>query len=448
MFLCKTKDIKTVYPVNRRRENNMKNKVYVCFVLILLASLVLFPQRGASAQEDSEVRAVWVSFFEYKEAGLKNKSESVFRRNADKMFQNIRNNGCNTVYFHVRAFDDAIWISDNFEFSSYMGREEPDYDPLEILVELSHKYGISFHAWMNPYRITQKKVYDPSKDSTKNRILLAVKEVIDNYDVDGIHFDDYFYPGGGHKQYKKYASVSKKTKMAHVNQMIRSVYETVKQKSPELQFGISPAGNVDNCEAIGADVKTWMSTPGYVDYIIPQIYWSNVYILEGKKTKMFDSRLRQWTRLNTAGIPMYIGLGLYRGGMKDRSDLGWGRSKKVVASEISKTRRHSKVSGYALFSYESLYKKQCRYEVKSMLSRISTVKMAAEKSSLKVGEKVALKAAVWPLRLGQSVVWSSSDSDIAEVSKKGIVKAKSGGTVKIYAKKGSKKAAIRILVTE
>lgn len=415
-------------------------------VRIILCMAAVFWLSGAGVAQAKEVRAVWVSFFEYESAGLKDKSESAFRQNADKMFRRIRDNGCNTVFFHVRAFDDAIWLSDNFEFSSYMGEYEPDYDPLAILVESAHKYKLSFHAWMNPYRITQKKVYDPSQQSTKSRILLAVKEVIDGYPVDGVHFDDYFYPGSSHKQYKKYASVSKKKKMQNVNTMIRSVYDMVKQKSPALQFGISPAGNVEYCESVGADIKTWMSTTGYIDYIVPQIYWSNSYKLAGKMTKLFDERLREWKELNTGNITMYIGLGLYRGGMRDSADRGWSRSSKVVASQISKTRRSAKVSGYALFSYESLYKKACQKEVKNMLSRISTVKISGGKSSLKRGQKMSLKATVFPRRLGQSVVWKSSSRRIASVSKNGLVNARKTGTVKIYAKKGSRKAVLRLKV--
>ncbi len=400
----------------------------------------------AVSDDSGEVRAVWVSFYEYKGAGLKNKSESVFRTNADKMFRRIRDNGCNTVYFHVRAFDDAIWLSDNFEFSKYMGKNKPEYDPLAILIEAAHKYGLSFHAWMNPYRITQSKVYDPSKRSTNSRILLAVREVIDNYPVDGIHFDDYFYPSKGHKQYKKYASLSAGQKMSYTNAMVKSVYNTVKEKSSALKFGISPAGNVDYCTSIGADVRTWMSKTGYVDYIVPQIYWSNEYKIGKSKTRMFDQRLSQWKKLNTANIPMYIGLGLYRGGMKDSADLGWRKSSKVIASQISKTRRSAKVSGYSLFSYESLYKKTCRKEVKNMLSRISAVAISGGKQSIKAGETLALKASACPLRLGKAITWTSSDKSVASVSSNGVVKAKSAGTVTIYASWKNRKAALQIQV--
>lgn len=419
----------------------------ITLIWAMLLGAILFGMANAGTVQAKEVRAVWVCFYEYESAGLKNKGQDEFRMNADKMFRNIRDNGCNTVYFHVRAFDDAIWPSDNFEFSEYMGDYEPVYDPLAILIETAHKYKLSFHAWMNPYRITQKKIYDPSEESTNSRILLAVREVIDNYPVDGIHFDDYFYPSKGHKQYSKYASLSAKTKMSYTNKMVRSVYDLVKQKSQSLQFGISPAGNVEYCESIGADVKRWMSEPGYLDYIVPQIYWSNSYILGGSQTKLFDERLSQWTALNTAGVDMYVGLGLYRGGMKDSSDVGWKKSSKVVASEISKTRRTSTVSGYSLFSYESMYKKVCQKEVKNMLSRISTVKVSAPSGKkVKRGQRIKLKASVWPLRLGQSVTWKSSNRKVAVISKNGIVTAKKKGTVKMYAKKGSRKAVIKIRV--
>ena len=113
------------------------------FIRFLLLGTLLFCGMSAVIANTvtvsaKEVRAVWVSFYEYEGAGLKNKGEEEFRQNADQMFRNIRDNGCNTVYFHVRAFDDAIWPSDNFDFSSYMGDDTPSYDPLAILIEAAH----------------------------------------------------------------------------------------------------------------------------------------------------------------------------------------------------------------------------------------------------------------------------------------------------------------------
>ena len=387
-----------------------------------------------------ELRGVWVAFYEYKKAGLKDKSEKVFRKNADKLFQKIKSNGCNAVFFHVRAFDDAIWLSDNFKFSSYMGKKKPNYDPLAILVESAHRYGIQFHAWMNPYRITQKKIYDPSKKDTTSRILLAVREVIDNYPVDGIHFDDYFYPGKGHKQYKKYASLSNKQKKTNVNNMVKKVYISIKEQNPKLLFGISPAGNVEYSESLGADVKTWMKAPGYLDYIVPQIYWSNSYRTGTKTVRMFDNRFAKWKQLNKGNIPMYIGLALYRGGMRDASDRGWRKSKKVIASQISKIRRSQKTNGYILFSYESLYKKTCRYEVNNMLSRIAKIKV----KKVKTGETTRLQTTVWPSRLGQSVVWKSSNPSVASITNKGTIRVKKAGIVKFTVQKAGKKVSIKV----
>ena len=392
------------------------------------------------APATEEIRGVWIAFYEYKKAGLKNKSEAVFRKNADKLFKKIKDNGCNAVFFHVRAFDDAIWPSENFKFSSYMGKKTPNYDPLAILVESAHKYGLKFHAWMNPYRITQKKIYNPAKKSTTSRIMLAVREVIDNYPVDGIHFDDYFYPGSGHKQYKKYASLSNKQKKANVNKMVQTVYGNIKAQNPNLLFGISPAGNVEYCESLGADVKTWMKGPGYVDYIVPQIYWSNSYRVGKKMVRMFDNRFAKWKRLNKGNIPMYIGLALYRGGMKDASDRGWRKSKKIIASQISKIRRSEKANGYILFSYESLYKKTCRYEVKNMLARIARIKV----TKVNTDGTIRLKTTVWPARLRQTVTWKSSNPSIASITNKGRIRVKQNGIVKFTVKKAGKSVSVKI----
>lgn len=392
------------------------------------------------APATEEIRGVWIAFYEYKKAGLKNKSEAVFRKNADKLFKKIKDNGCNAVFFHVRAFDDAIWPSENFKFSSYMGKKTPNYDPLAILVESAHKYGLKFHAWMNPYRITQKKIYNPAKKSTTSRIMLAVREVIDSYPVDGIHFDDYFYPGSGHKQYKKYASLSNKQKKANVNKMVQTVYGNIKAQNPKLLFGISPAGNVEYCESLGADVKTWMKGPGYVDYIVPQIYWSNSYRVGKKTVRMFDNRFAKWKRLNKGNIPMYIGLALYRGGMKDVSDRGWRKSKKIIASQISKIRRSEKAYGYILFSYESLYKKACRYEVKNMLARIARIKV----TKVSTDGTTRLKTTVWPARLGQMVTWKSSNPSIASITNKGSIRVKQNGIVKFTVKKAGKSVSLKI----
>ena len=227
---------------------------------------------------------------------------------------------------------------------------------------------------------------------------------------------------------------------ANVNKMVQTVYGNIKVQNPNLLFGISPAGNVEYCESLGADVKTWMKGPGYVDYIAPQIYWSNSYRVGKKTVRMFDNRFAKWKRLNKGNIPMYIGLALYQGGMKDASDRGWRKSKKIIASQISKIRRSEKAYGYILFSYESLYKKACRYEVKNMLARIARIKV----TKVNTDGTTRLKTTVWPARLGQTVTWKSSNPSIASITNKGRIRVKQNGIVKFTVKKAGKSVSVKI----
>lgn len=418
-------------------------RLLLTIAVILTAVLCGWNQKEEAKAGSIGTRGVWLSVFEFEKFGLKDKSESSFRTNADRIFANIKANGCNTVYFHVRAFDDAIYPSSVAKWSKYVSssRAALPYDPLSILVASAHKYGLKFHAWMNPYRVTFKKVLDPGLASTTDRILRQVKEIINRYPVDGIHFDDYFYPTNE----KKYNKVTKAARMKNVNTMVREVYSAVKAKSTKLKFGISPAGNIAYCEKIGADVTTWLSQSGYVDYIVPQIYWSDNYISSGKKTAMFTDRLTEWRELNVSDIPMYIGLALYKAGYSLKEDPGWKKSSKNIANQIKKI-RGGNTEGYVLFSYTDLLRSGAAKEIKNYMTEIAKIKLSKKKKKLKVGKTYQLRATVWPSRAQGSVKWRSSNKKIATVSKSGVVKAKKKGKVKIYACYGSAKKACTVTV--
>ena len=183
-----------------------------------------------------------------------------------------------------------------------------------------------------------------------------------------------------------------------------------------------------------------MKGPGYLDYIAPQIYWSNSYRVGGKTVRMFDNRFAKWKRLNKAGIPMYIGLALYRGGMRDASDRGWRKSKTIIANQINKIRKSEKTYGYILFSYESLYKKTCRYEVKNMLAQIAKIKVR----KVKTDGVTRFKTTVWPARLGQTVTWKSSNPAVVSITNKGRIRVKQNGIVKLTVKKAGRKVSLKI----
>ncbi len=307
----------------------------------------------------TDMRGVWIAFVDYKNMGLYNKSETTFRNNASKMFKKLKKDNINTVFFHVVPCNDAIYPSEYLKWSKYMFAKAPSYDPLKILIDIAHENDISFHAWLNPYRKTMKKSFNPGKEASIDRILDIVNEIIDNYEVDGIHMDDYFYPSNG--QFKK---VSIKKRKKNVNNMVRQVYETIKETDEEILFGISPAGNVSYAESIGCDLKTWLSDDGYIDYIIPQIYWSDNYKLNGKKTKLYSQRLKQWNALNKNDTPMIIGLALYRSGVKDSFDKGWKKSNNVIVTQI-KQEKAAGCQGFVLFSSTYMYNKSGRKEMKN-----------------------------------------------------------------------------------
>lgn len=353
-------------------------------LLLLIAALTgcmaipgqsILPPANASVQAATlpdDIRGVWISLFDYKKIGLYNKSEQKFIAGAEAHFKKLKNDGINTVFCHTVPCNDAIYPSEYLPWSTYMFKAgaEPDYDPLEILIETAHKYGMTLHAWINPYRKTLKTIYDPGKASSTNRVVRIVKEILENYDVDGIHFDDYFYPSRskGAQLYK--VPVSKRKTV--INKMIRKVYKTVKSYDEDLLFGISPAGVVSYAESIGCDLKTWLSKDGYMDYIVPQIYWSDQYKIGGKVTTLFTDRLNQWIDLNKNDTPMYIGLGLYRGGTRNSSDIGWRKKNNNIVRQIKKVKR-SGCGGFVFFSSAYLYTDSTKKEVKNYRTYIHSL---------------------------------------------------------------------------
>lgn len=341
--------------VDRLRFRFMAGAVF--FLLTVTVCSVFACQHVKQPRQGSEMRAVWLAYVDYKPLGLYNKTEAEFRENAEAFFQQAEENSINTVFFHVRAFRDTVFPSDNFPMSRYIwSRDESiSYDPLDIMVRLAHKYHMQIHAWLNPYRNRDfdKKILNPALNKSTEEILLCIREILERYDVDGIHFDDYFYKEG--------SKVSEKKKKENVNAMIKAVYKEVKECGEKFQFGISPAGNISYCESIGADVKTWLSQEGYVDYIIPQIYWTDRHSASWRE-KMFTDTLDEWIGLNERNIPLYVGLALYRTGQKASDDPGWGKSSSNLAQQIAGLREKG-CNGFALFSAKDFLRKSAQKEL-------------------------------------------------------------------------------------
>lgn len=315
-------------------------------------------------QTPEEIRGVWLSYVDFEPLGLYNQTEENFREHAEAFFQQAEENSINTVYFHVRAFRDAAYKSERFPMSKYIWDkdEEIDYDPLTIMVKLAKKHHMQLHAWLNPYRnkSSDDPILDPASKTSTEEILSCIQEILNTYDVAGIHFDDYFYMGGSPEPTE--------TKKKYVNEMIRSVYKAVKECGEDFQFGVSPAGDIAYCETIGADVKTWLSGDGYVDYLIPQIYWTDSPGEEWQEN-MFSNTLDQWLKINKAKVPVYVGLALYKAGETSSDDQGWSESSSNLAEQICQM-REKQCGGFALFSAKHFLRENARQELENCKKEI------------------------------------------------------------------------------
>lgn len=368
-----------------------------------------------------ERRAVWFSFFDL---DYSKKTEAYFTKQIQKSFDNVKKLEMNTVVCHVRPFGDAMYPSNYFPWSQIASGKQgkdPGFDPLAIMVREAHKRDLRFEAWINPYRVslqassirklsknnparkwyskkaTKRNVlyyngqyyYNPSKAAVRNLITNGIREIVENYPVDAIHFDDYFYPSFNTWNYKtafdgpEYKAYVKKQKKAHkkvksiqsyrrsqVNKLIKQVYAAVKDIDPKVEFGISPAGNMDNLKSkysYYVDIDRWVSQPGYVDYVCPQIYWGfqNRYA-------PYEKVLNRW--LDTcegSDVKLYIGLGMYRCSNPDTSE--WRNNKNIMKRQVAMARK-KEADGFYFFTYSSFTDKRGNKEKKNLVKELKKVK--------------------------------------------------------------------------
>lgn len=352
-------------------------------------------QKDTSSAEQgdiqTEVRGVWITYDELSVIGSKNPQKD-FEDKIEKMFTNIADFGFNTVFVHVHPFCDAFYKSALFPWSVYLTGtqgQNPGFDPLEIMAAKAHEKNLKIHAWMNPYRISlvtdtaklaennparvwlEEDVYtrriltsaglhfNPASEEARRLIVDGVKEIAENYSVDGIHFDDYFYPRPDadidEAEYNSYLKSGgklsqKEWRKNNVNLLIKEVYSAIKAINPELQFGISPAGNLDaNDNTLFADVKSWGSEKGYVDYLCPQLYFGFE-----NKTCPFEATADAWRAIAcNDSVELYVGLAAYK--CADGSEKEWAEHDDILARQISYIRASGKYSGFVMFSYSSLF---------------------------------------------------------------------------------------------
>ncbi len=352
-----------------------------------------------------QMRGIWITYMDLSMEYEDDKSEKAFRDKFQAIAENCRGFGFNTLIVQVRPFGDALYKSSYYPYSHILTGtqgENPNYDALKIMCDISHEIGLDIHAWINPYRVTLNEspsdlssdnpyiqdnsigietnsgiILDPSSEKARTLIVSGVEEIVENYDVDGIQFDDYFYPtdidDNDNTQYENYvSSVGQNNCMnlenwrkANVNMLICEVYRKVHEISDDVLFGVSPQGNIDNNDELYADVTSWSTCRGFVDYICPQIYFS----LENPALTFEDS-LESWTSLEfDKNVQLYIGLAGYKAGTKDDSGT-WSSSDNILADEFNIINDNDNCKGFMLYSYSSLISESAKSEMQNLRNEL------------------------------------------------------------------------------
>lgn len=368
----------------RKKKKQKSVKVVLILICLMILIYFIFPIPNCSLN-DFDKRAVWVIYQDLAKLSFENQRS--FEKEFKEIVSHAQKQKCNTLIVHVRAFSDALYPSQLFPISSVITKQPRlTFDPLASMIDLTHQEGLAFEAWINPYRIsinektyqqfiahsmkrnwlndesytiyygTYQYILNPAHQEVRDYITKGVQEIVKNYDVDGIHFDDYFYVEGTH------GKTTRKERLDHVNALISQVYSAIKSVEDNVTFGISPQGNYENCLLEGADVDTWLKEEGYVDYVMPQIYWSDSYGVDGN-TKMFTKRAKIFSRLKKhKNVKLYAGLAIYRAGQEDKHDIGWSQRSDNLSHQIQVLYQYG-YDGYSLFDYSSMMKEEGQKEM-------------------------------------------------------------------------------------
>lgn len=360
------------------------------------AAPALTPAPTASPAPDAETteyRAVWVSYLEWQ--GVDFSSESAFAADVGEMLDNIAAMGANVVLAHVRPFGDALYPSALYPFSHLctgtQGRD-PGFDPLAVLVQAAHDRGLELEAWINPYRLQSggtpsaladtspanthpdwaKSVdgglyLDPANPEVRDYIAAGIEELCRNYDIDGVHFDDYFYPTTAAEfdadDYAAYCEgggtlALEDWRRENVDALVSLCYRTAHESG--VRFGIAPQGDLNsNYNSQYSDAARWLREAGFVDYLMPQLYWGLDYKKDGDASHSLTALAAQWLALERRDeVALYFGLGAYRigeGDGGDRSGPGteWQSGGALAAQAGELARRGGQ--GIGLYRYDSLF---------------------------------------------------------------------------------------------
>ncbi|WP_018751528.1 family 10 glycosylhydrolase [Paenibacillus sanguinis] len=357
---------------------------------------------GGSADE---LRGVWISTvfnLDWPTKGSYGKTD-VQKAEYIRLLDEVQAMGMNAVFVQVRPEADAIYPSKLVPWSAYLtgtAGKDPGYDPLQFLIEETHRRGMEFHAWFNPFRAStgadvsklpanhvakehpdwtvkyNGKLYiNPGVPQAREHVISAIMEVVNGYDIDGVHLDDYFYPTGetaskkfnDDTTYKTYNAQNLKDKgdwrRDNINRFVEKLGQRIHQSKPGVSFGISPFGvwrnkdvditgsdtkaGVTTYDHMYADVRKWIKRE-WIDYVAPQIYWSM-----SRKEVQYDHLADWWAgEVKGTNVKLYIGHAPYKLGTPE---IGWSSAQEII-NQLDYNRQVPEIRGSIFFSAKDLRK--------------------------------------------------------------------------------------------
>lgn len=384
----------------------LKKLTVIMLAVFMFVGSISYTNNAQAAEK--EMRAAWVSTVYNLDWPKTKNNASKQKQELTQLMDKLKGCGINTIVLQVRPESDALYKSSINPWSKYLTGtqgKDPGYDPLAFAIQEAHKRGMELHAWMNPYRVTSsgtdlnslvsshparknpswvikynnKMYYDPGNPAVVDYLVKTVKEVVDKYDVDGIHFDDYFYPSSSFPDdasYKAYGKGQDRNnwRRENVNTLLKKVKAVVNARSG-CEFGVSPFGIwrnksadcPDGSETSGsqsyynmlADSRTWIRK-GYVDYIVPQIYWPI-----GLKVADYSKLVKWWANeVKGYDVDLYIGQGIYKQGQSSYSGQNIA---KEIKNQININKKYDTVKGSMYFSARDIVNNASIYnDLKSM----------------------------------------------------------------------------------
>jgi uncharacterized lipoprotein YddW (UPF0748 family) len=400
-----------------------KQPLLAALAAALLASVTLAPSTGHAQQAQAgqgspkhELRGVWISTHLSLDWPNRNQTPAQQRAALSAILDHNKATGMNAVFFQVRSQSDAMYPSELEPWSYYLTNNQgsapaPFWDPLAFAIEETHKRGMEFHAWINPYRAVANtatesspgqyaathvsrthpewmltvgtvKILNPGLAPVREHVSRVIQDIVNRYDIDGLHFDDYFYPSGTILDDAAYNADPRgfagttagraDWRRDNINMLIERVGAEIRQAKPWVKFGVSPSGiyRSSTDPAVGsptsagasqhyvtnfADTRKWLRE-GWVDYLAPQVYW---FIGQtGSDYKL----LVPWWNENAFGRHIYIGLADYK-----MNTAGW-TSPTQIADQIGMNRANANVFGQIHFRHAFLQADTLGYRTALMQS--------------------------------------------------------------------------------